>query len=146
MHRRNNSDLITTPGPADLFTGQVWVDALTPDAPDIETKLLRVTFSPGARTAWHIHPHEQILVVTLGRGLLQRKGEAPQVMTPGDTLIVQAGEQHWHGAAPDSLMQHLAIQPALASHATQWLAHVADGDDHLPPPEPKERHHACDAV
>ncbi|SMB83184.1 cupin domain-containing protein [Deinococcus hopiensis] len=133
MYSRKVSDLTTAPGPAALFTGQVWVDALTPDAPDIETKILRVTFTPGARTAWHIHPHEQILVVTLGRGLLRRKGETPQVMNQGDTFIVQAGEEHWHGAAPDSLMQHLAVQPAAASQATQWLAHVADGDDHLLP-------------
>lgn len=133
MHAHPVTQVTATPGPTAHFSGPVWVEALSPDAPTAETTVLRVTFTPGARTAWHAHPHEQVLVVTLGRGSLQRRGEPPRVMRAGDTFVIPANEEHWHGAAPDSLMQHLAIQPAAPLGATVWRAHVSDADTH---PEP----------
>ena len=107
--------LTTRPAPEANFTGQVWMERQAEG-------VLRVTFSPGARTAWHTHPHGQTLIVLSGIGRVQKRGEAAHTMTAGDVVQIEAGEEHWHGAAPDSLMQHIAINAG----ETVWLAKVTD--------------------
>ena len=72
-------------------------------------KAIRVTFLPGTRTAWHTHPVGQTLHVLSGIGRVQLKGEAPYEIRPGDTVIIEPGEMHWHGAAPGHTMVHLAM-------------------------------------
>ena len=39
-----------------------------------------VTFEPGARTNWHIHPGGQVLLVTEGKGYFQERGQPIRIM------------------------------------------------------------------
>ena len=113
-------------GPADWFTGTVRIDPLfTAPAPARAAGAL-VTFEPGARTAWHTHPLGQTLLVVSGLGLAQREGGPVEEIRPGDVVWFAPNERHWHGAAPDTAMQHLAIQEALDGKAVEWLEHVTD--------------------
>jgi quercetin dioxygenase-like cupin family protein len=113
-------------GPADWFTGTVRIDALFDATAPARTAGGAVTFEPGARTAWHTHPLGQTLVVLFGRGLVQRDGGAIEEIRPGDVVQFAPGEKHWHGAAPDTAMQHIAIQEALDGKAVEWMEHVTD--------------------
>ena len=65
----------STQGPADWFTGNVYLDPLKPMTDNSKLALTSVHFTPGARTAWHSHPHGQTLYVTEGIGLIQRRGD-----------------------------------------------------------------------
>ncbi len=116
-------------GPADWFTGTVWVDEVVTAGTPSRFRANRVSFEPGARTAWHTHPMGQALHVLSGVGRVQLRGEAPREMHTGDTVWIEAGEVHWHGAAPDRTMVHLAIQEA-DEHGTDvvWLEHVTDAE------------------
>ncbi len=114
-------------GPADWFTGTVWVDEIVIAPAPARMKAFRVSFEPGARTAWHTHPLGQALHVLSGVGLVQKKGEPAQAIHPGDTVWIEPGEVHWHGAAPGHTMVHLAMQVADANGVdVAWLAHVSD--------------------
>jgi quercetin dioxygenase-like cupin family protein len=116
------------PGPEDWFTGAVWLDTIKgADEGDSRAQALSVHFSPGARTAWHHHPLGQTLFVTEGEGRAQTKGGSVEVLRPGDTITFEAGEEHWHGAAPGTFMTHLALQEADTDGVpTYWGEHVSD--------------------
>jgi quercetin dioxygenase-like cupin family protein len=118
----------TKQGPADWFTGDVWMDTIkAADQGESRAQALSVHFSPGARTAWHRHPHGQVLYVTEGEGRAQTRGGAVEVIRPGDTINIEAGEEHWHGAAPATFMTHLALQDADEEGVpTYWGEHVSD--------------------
>jgi len=108
------------------FTGDVRVDMLhLPKAPSAYSASY-VTFEPGARTVWHTHPVGQTLIVTAGVGLVQREGDAAQTIRPGDVVWIPAGVKHWHGAAPQTGMTHIAITDAADGSAVTWLEPVAD--------------------
>lgn len=114
--------------PAEHFTGVVWQDAIAePPAPS-RARLLRVAFEPGARTNWHIHPLGQTLHVTEGAGLFGLRGAAPRRFMPGDTIWIPPGLEHWHGAAPDRGMVHLALQEAENGSTSTWFDPVSDED------------------
>ena len=114
---------------SDYFTGQVWQDPVVSAPAPARLRALRVTFAPAARTAWHTHPLGQTLHVMSGVGLIGLRGAAPQVIRPGDTVWIPPGEEHWHGAAPDKMMCHLALQEADENgQAAEWLEHVSDAD------------------
>ncbi|MEU9263735.1 cupin domain-containing protein [Streptomyces sp. NPDC048212] len=101
------SSIDTIKGPADWFTGDVYIDAVAAaPAPSRVTANL-VHFMPGARTYWHRHPLGQTVFVTEGVGLCQRRGGPVEVIRPGDRVLFEADEEHWHGAAPNRLMVHL---------------------------------------
>jgi quercetin dioxygenase-like cupin family protein len=110
-------------GPAEYFSGEVWLEPLV-QSPAIDVKAIRVSFAPGARTAWHTHPGGQILIVTSGRGRYQTWGSEIVEFAAGDTIVIPAGEKHWHGAAADGPMQHLALQPIVGGSDAEWLEHV----------------------
>ena len=113
---------------SEYFTGRVWQDPVV-EAPDpARVRALRVSFEPGARTAWHTHPLGQTLHVLSGVGLVGLRGEAPRVIQAGDTVWIPPGEEHWHGAGPETAMCHLAIQEALEGRVAEWLEHVSDAD------------------
>jgi quercetin dioxygenase-like cupin family protein len=115
-------------GPADWFTGTVRIDPLF-QAPDpARAAGNAVTFEPGARTAWHTHPLGQTLIVVFGRGLAQREGGPVEEIRPGDVVWFAPNEKHWHGAAPDTAMQHIAINEGLDGKHVDWLEHVTDED------------------
>lgn len=115
----------TTPNP-DWFTGTVRMDPLINAPAPARLHGLSVTFEPGARTNWHTHPLGQTLIVTAGAGLVQKEGEAVQRITPGDVIWFEPGEKHWHGAAPDCAMTHIALQEELDGSAADWLEPVTD--------------------
>jgi quercetin dioxygenase-like cupin family protein len=96
--------------PAEWFTGDVFLDEIGAGAPPSRLRALSVHFAPGARTAWHTHPYGQNIYVTEGVGLCQRRGGPIEVIRPGDRVFFEPGEEHWHGAAPDRFMTHLAMQ------------------------------------
>jgi quercetin dioxygenase-like cupin family protein len=113
-------------GPADWFTGAVRIDPLF-QAPDpARVAGASVTFEPGARTAWHTHPLGQTLVITAGRGRVQREGGPVEEVNPGDVVWFAPGEKHWHGAAAAVGMTHIAIQERLNGTVVDWLEHVSD--------------------
>src|SRR5689334_25408383 len=100
-------------GPADWFTGSVRIDPLFQAPAPALVQGATVTFEPGARTAWHVHPLGQTLIVTAGCGRAQRKGGPIETICPGDIVWFPPGEKHWHGAAPTTAMTHIAIAEAL---------------------------------
>ena len=118
----------TGSGSADYFTGTVTTDPIVSAPEPARVAALRVSFAPGARTAWHTHPLGQTLHVVSGAGYVQKRGEAAQKILPGDTVWIAPGEVHWHGAAPDNAMTHIAIQETLDGSNVDWMEHVSDED------------------
>ena len=104
------SSTATAKGPAESFTGDVYIDAVAAAPAPARTSAALVHFTPGARTHWHTHPLGQTIFVTEGVGRCQRDGEPVQEIRPGDRVFFEPGENHWHGAAPERLMVHIAIQ------------------------------------
>ena len=117
------------PGPAEWFTGTVFIDGIrTPDQHSA-VGCAHVRFTPGARTAWHTHPKGQTLYVTDGIGLVATRGTPPREIRPGDVVYIEPNEEHWHGATPDRFMAHVAIQEADADgEVVIWLSHVTDSE------------------
>src|SRR3979411_2564286 len=97
-------------GPAEYCTGAVRVDPLLQATDPGRVAGASVTFEPGARTAWHTHPLGQTLIVTAGRGWVQREGGPVEVIRPGDVVWFAPGENHWHGAAATTAMTYIALQ------------------------------------
>ena len=116
---------------AAYFTGQSYLAPLT--GPDDGVGVSNVTFEPGCRNHWHVHRAEsgggQILLVTAGRGYYQAWGQPPQELHPGDVVHIPPNVKHWHGAAPDSPFQHLAIEVPGQDPGSQWLEPV-DPDEY----------------
>jgi quercetin dioxygenase-like cupin family protein len=121
------NSVATMPGPADWFTGTVYIDTVATPAGPANLLSTSVHFTPGARTAWHRHPLGQNIFVTEGLGLCQRRGGPIEVIRPGDRVFVEPGEDHWHGAAPDRFMTHLSIViNDDEGNNTAWGEHVTD--------------------
>ncbi|MGY2909903.1 quercetin dioxygenase-like cupin family protein [Ewingella americana] len=85
-----------------------------------------VTFEPGARTAWHTHPLGQTLIVTQGRGWVQKWGHEVEEIHPGDIIWIPEGVKHWHGATSETAMTHIAIAESLNGSPVEWLEKVTD--------------------
>jgi quercetin dioxygenase-like cupin family protein len=121
------SSLETTPGPSERFTGDVYIDAVAAPSGEAQVMASWVHFTPGARTAWHTHPKGQTIFVVEGVGRCQRDGGPVEEIRPGDRVFFEAGENHWHGAAPDRFMTHVAMQEAddTGSPVT-WGEHVSE--------------------
>jgi quercetin dioxygenase-like cupin family protein len=113
-------------GPGDWFTGTVRIDPLFQATQPGRAAGAAVTFEPGARTAWHMHPLGQTLIVTAGYGRAQRWGGSVEEIRPGDVVSFPAGEKHWHGASPTTAMTHIAIQEQLDGKAVDWMEKVSD--------------------
>ncbi|SDD66619.1 Cupin domain protein [Paracoccus isoporae] len=129
MRITRNAATASKSGPAEYFTGRVRLDA--PFSTEAPARLsgATVTFEPGARTAWHTHPLGQTLIVTAGEGRAQQKGGAIETIRPGDIIWFPPGETHWHGAAPDCAMTHIAIAEADENgEVVTWLDHVTDAE------------------
>ena len=117
----------TRKGPDDWFTGTVWIDEIAIGEEPSRVRFVRVSFEPGARTAWHRHPLGQVLFVVSGIGLVQAEGGPVRRMHPGETVIVAPNERHWHGADPAHTMVHLALQEANGEGVqVTWLEKVTD--------------------
>jgi quercetin dioxygenase-like cupin family protein len=116
-------------GPSDWFTGAVYMDAVATPSEPTRLQASSVHFTPGARTAWHTHPNGQTLYVTEGIGRCQCRGGPIEVIRPGDRVYFEPGEEHWHGAAPDRFMTHLAMQQAdNEGSIVAWGEQVSDDE------------------
>lgn len=126
MDIKRNGSSPSVRGPSDWFTGAVRIDTPFNGTAPARAGGAIVSFEPGARTAWHTHPLGQMLIVTAGLGLAQRDGGPIEEIRPGDTVWFAPGEKHWHGAAPNVAMTHIAIAETLDGRAVDWLEHVSD--------------------
>jgi quercetin dioxygenase-like cupin family protein len=115
----------TAKGPAEWFTGDVFMDVVVRNPEPSAVRMNLVRFMPCARTAWHSHPRGQVLVVTDGVGLVQARGGEVTVIRPGDVVWTPPGEEHWHGAAPDHAMAHQALWEG---DETAWGDQVTDDE------------------
>jgi quercetin dioxygenase-like cupin family protein len=116
----------TRRGPAESFTGTVWQDPIVEAPKPANLRSSRVSFEPGARTAWHTHPLGQTLFVLTGVGRVQVWGEPVREIRAGDCITFAPNEKHWHGAAPTTGMVHIAMQEALDGKHVTWMEHVTD--------------------
>ena len=124
---RSTTETATTQGPADWFTGAVYLDVAASPVSPSRVSAVNVHFTPGARTHWHTHPNGQSIFVLEGVGLCQRRGGPVEEIRPGDRVFFEPGEEHWHGAAPDRFMAHLALaQVDDEGNVATWLDHVTD--------------------
>jgi quercetin dioxygenase-like cupin family protein len=117
----------TNPGPSEWFTGAVYLDPVAVPSGASRLSATNVHFTPAARTAWHTHPNGQTIFVLEGIGLAQRRGGPIEVIRPGDRIFFEPGEEHWHGAAPDRFMTHIALlQVDDEGTSATWGDHVTD--------------------
>jgi quercetin dioxygenase-like cupin family protein len=127
MMQITKNTLETGKGPSEWFTGDVYIDTLAVPSDGSRLSASNVHFTPGARTAWHTHPHGQTIWVTEGVGLCQRRGGPIEVIRPGDRVFFEPGEDHWHGAAPSRFMVHVAmLEVADDGNLADWGDHVSD--------------------
>jgi quercetin dioxygenase-like cupin family protein len=113
----------TTKADSDTFTGDAWIDMVVRGEVPSRVRLAIVRFAPGARNAWHAHALGQTIHVTEGIG---RGGDVVELHA-GDTVRTPPGEWHWHGAALDRFMTHLAIWEASDDGSeTEWGDQVSD--------------------
>lgn len=118
----------SAPGPVEYFTGTVIMDGIRMPDEQSAAGSAHVKFAPGARTAWHTHPHGQTIYVTDGIGWVGTRDQKREVRA-GDVVYFEPGEEHWHGAATGKFMSHVAIHEADENGSTvTWLEHVADED------------------
>ena len=126
---RSSTEGATRKGPAEWFTGDVYIDTVATGSAPSRVLASLVHFMPSARTAWHRHPLGQSLFVTEGIGLVQRRGGPVEVIRPGDRGYIQPDEEHWQGATPTRLMVHLALNEVDDEHvAANWGEHVRDDE------------------
>ncbi len=113
-------------GPAEYFTGIVRVDPLFPAIDSAPFSAAYVTFEPGARSAWHIHPTGQHLLVTAGVGRTQQWGGPIEEIKAGDVIWCPPKVKHWHGASPTTSMTHIAITGTINGKNVEWMEKVTD--------------------
>jgi quercetin dioxygenase-like cupin family protein len=117
----------STKGSADRFVGDVWIDVVAQGQEPSRLRVSAVRFAPGARNAWHAHALGQTVHVTEGIGLIQSRGNDAVRIRAGDTVHTPPGEWHWHGAAPDHFMTHLAMWEAPAQGPeSEWDQKISD--------------------
>jgi quercetin dioxygenase-like cupin family protein len=117
----------TMAAPSEWFSGAVYIDSVATPSGQSRLHASSVHFAPGARTAWHTHPNGQTIYVTEGIGLAQRRGGPIEVIRPGDRVFFEPGEDHWHGAAANRFMTHLALLDVDdEGNVAGWGEHVTD--------------------
>ena len=125
----------TNPGPSEWFTGAVYLDPVAVPSGASRLSATSVHFTPAARTAWHTHPNGQTIFVVEGIGLAQRRGGPIEVIRPGDRIVFEPGEEHWHGATPDRFMTHIALlQVDDEGTSATWGDPVTDEEYGAAPP------------
>jgi quercetin dioxygenase-like cupin family protein len=130
MEIKRSGSQPSTKGSPEYFTGAVRVDPLFQPKSPGRAAGSRVTFEPGARTAWHTHPFGQALIVISGRGLAQSWGGPIEEIRPGDVVLIAPGEKHWHGATPTTAVTHIAIQEQQDGKSADWMEKVTDEQYH----------------
>jgi quercetin dioxygenase-like cupin family protein len=115
-------------GPAELFTGDVYIDPIANGQDPSRIQVNAVRFNPGARTAWHSHGLGQTLYVTEGVGRIRSRGDEMHEIRAGDIVYTPSDEEHWHGAAPDRFMTHVSMTERAADRADHWGDQVSDAE------------------
>lgn len=128
MEIKRSGSVPTRRAPDKWFTGTVWQDPIAEAPAPARARALLVRFEPGARTNWHTHPLGQTLYVVAGVGRTQTEGGPVHEIKAGDVVWIPPGEKHWHGAAPESFMTHVAIQESLDGVTADWLEPVSEAD------------------
>lgn len=123
----------TRKAPKEYFTGTVLQDPIIATEAPARLVSTRVSFEPGARTAWHTHPLGQTLYVLTGIGRVQAAGGPVREIRPGDVVWIPPGEKHWHGASPNNAMTHIAMQESLNGNYADWMEHVTDAEYSVAP-------------
>jgi quercetin dioxygenase-like cupin family protein len=124
----------TAAAPSEWVTGAAWTEAIAaPESPS-RVRVDSVHFAPGARTVWHCHPLGQVLHVTGGAGLVQRRAGTAEAIRVGDSVRIAPGEWHWHGAAPTTFMTHLAVQEVAEDGTEAERGTAVTDDEYLPNP------------
>jgi quercetin dioxygenase-like cupin family protein len=126
IHIIRGGALTQSKGPEANFTGDVTVDRLFPSNDPLGISGGYVSFAPGARTAWHTHPQGQMLIVAAGSGRVQQWGGPLLEVKQGDVVWFPAGVKHWHGAAPDGAMTHIALAKIVDGKSATWMEKVTD--------------------
>ena len=139
MQITHKADLQTVLGPAEYFTGRATITGQFQREEPARVSGAIVHFEPGARTAWHVHPLGQTLIVTEGVGWTQVEGAPVQEFYAGDTLWCPPEHKHWHGATPTTGMTHIAIQESLDGSPVTWMEHVTDEEYLAGPTDQKEQ-------
>ncbi len=111
----------------DNFTGTAYLQPLIAADSLNATAVGNVTFEPGARSKWHVHPAGQILLVTNGVGYYQEKGQLKKILRKGDVIKCPPNIAHWHGASADTAFVQIAIT-GREKGETVWLEKVTDED------------------
>jgi len=139
MQITRNADLQTVVGPAEFFTGRATITGQFQREEPARVSGAIVHFAPGARTAWHVHPLGQTLIVTEGVGWTQVEDGPVQEFHAGDILWCPPEHKHWHGATPTSAMTHIAIQESVNGSPVSWMEHVTDEEYLAGPTDQKEQ-------
>jgi quercetin dioxygenase-like cupin family protein len=128
----------TEKAPRETFTGDAWLDVIVRGGEPSRMRVSVVRFAPGARNAWHAHALGQTLHIIDGIARVQARDGDVREVRPGETVYTPPGEWHWHGAAPNHFMTHLAMWEAPASGTeTEWGDQVTDADYHATPATPR---------
>ncbi len=109
----------------DNFTGTAWLTSLVTADSTNDNAVGSVTFAPGARTDWHLHPAGQIIIATGGVGYYQEKGSPKRILQKGDVVKCPPNTPHWHGAGPDQEFAQIAIT-GREDGPTEWLKAVIE--------------------
>lgn len=128
MEIRKATDTPMRKANPDWFTGTVWQVPIVEAPEPARVRAVWVSFEPGARTNWHTHPLGQTLHVLAGVGRVQKEGEPVREIRPGDSVWIAPGERHWHGAAPQHAIVHVAMQESLDGKHVEWQEPVSDAD------------------
>jgi quercetin dioxygenase-like cupin family protein len=130
VHVSPGGSTATRLGADNNFIGHVAVDIKAAGDSAKHGSVGVVDFAPGARTAWHTHPAGQLLIVTDGKGWVQEAGQPMQEIKAGDVVWIDAGIKHWHGAAQNTRMSHLAVAYMRDGKSADWMEQVSD--EHYP--------------
>jgi quercetin dioxygenase-like cupin family protein len=126
-------------GGPDMFRGEVWLHVIARGEEPSRMRVNAVHFAPGARAARHAHAVGQTVRVTEGVGRIRSRGDAVHAIRPVHTIHTPPGEWHWHGAAPDCFMAHLAMWEAPAESPEPERGEQVSDEGYLAPMEEEER-------
>ena len=126
MKITRNGSSPSVQGPQTWFTGAVRLDSRFQAEDEGRAGGAVVTFEPGARTHWHSHPAGQTLVVLNGVGWTQCEGGPRTEIRAGDVVWCPCRRRHWHGAAINTAMSHLAITEMVDGRNVDWMEPVTD--------------------
>lgn len=126
MQEQKSIFLPGTQASSDYFSGTAWVNVLVASDQTGTYSIGNVVFEAGCRNNWHTHGAGQILLVTDGKGWYQERGKEARALSQGDVVVIPVDTEHWHGAAKDSSLTHIAVTNNTPDGPAKWLGRVTD--------------------